>query len=246
MLPSSVRVTPPINPRAAAMTVAAGDDHVGAGIGGVRQQKVGGVAVAGQPAKDRVDPDSREAPRDALAAVDDRLRQHRRVGGDDLDMFGAREQRSGVADRPRRRLAAVPRGDNSVEARRFALDAGHDDDRTTALGKDRAGEVVEARRPAGLDLLDHDQVEAARESRRVHRLNGVRIVVVDRLRLDAGGAGLGGEAGQRRARFCVARFAIAAHRCVARFQRAVSISDRSRRGHSAVTRASTRLANEMA
>ena len=76
----------------------------------------------------------------------------------------------------------------------FALDAGHDDDRATALGEDRAGEVVEARRPAGLDLLDHDQIEAAREGRRVHRLDGVRIVVVERLGLDPGFARLGGEA----------------------------------------------------
>ena len=137
-------------------------------------------------------------------------------------MLGAREQRRGVADRPRRRLAAVPRGDDAVEARRIALDAGHDDDRAAALGEDRAGEVVEGRRPAGLDLLDHDEVEAAREGRRVHRLNGVRIVIVDRLGFDPGGAGLGDKARQRRARLRVARFAIAAHRRVARLERAVS------------------------
>ena len=150
-------------------------------------------------------------------------------------MLGAREQRRGVADRPRRRLAAVPRRDNAVEARRIALDAGHDDDRATAFGEDRAGEVVEARRPAGLDLLDHDQVEAARKSRRVDRLNGVRIVVVERLGLDPGGARLRGEARQRRARLRIARLAVAAHRRVARLQRAVGqqrqVAARPQRGH---------------
>ena len=144
MLPSSVRVTPPISAsRKPRMAVAAGDDHIGAEIGGVRQQQIGRVALARQAAEARLDPQPREAPRDALAAVDDRLRLHRRIGGDDLDMLGAREQRPGVADRPRRRLAAVPRGDDAVEARGFALDAGHDDDRATALGEESAGEVVE-------------------------------------------------------------------------------------------------------
>ena len=216
-------------------------------VGGVRQQQIGRVAVARQAAEARLDPEPREAPRDALAAVDDRLRQHRRIGGDDLDMLGAREQRRGVADRPRRRLAAVPRGDDAVEARRIALDAGHDDDRATALGEDRAGEVVEARRPAGLDLLDHDQIEAARESRRVHRLNGVRIVVVERLGLDPGGAAPGRRSSSSAARAFASRASrsprIAAWRASSEPS---ASSDRSRRGHSAVTRASTRLAKERA
>jgi len=203
------------------MAVAAGDDHVGAQIGGVGQQQIGGVAVARQSPEGRVDAESREAARNALAAVDDRLRQHRGVDGDDLDMFGEREQRRGVADRPRRGLAAVPRGDDAVEAGRRALDAGHDDHRATALGENGAGEVVEPGRPARLDLLDDHEIETAREGGSVHRLDGVRIVVIERLRLDAGGARLRGEAFERGARPGVAPFAIAAHRRMARLERTV-------------------------
>src|SRR6516225_3604734 len=80
---------------------------------------------------------------------------------DDLDAPGSAQKRYGIADRPRRRPAAVPAYHNVVQPERRLLNVGNDDDRPPGIEQRSFDNILHF--GLRLHLPDNGQIEAPRD-----------------------------------------------------------------------------------
>jgi len=117
----------------ARVAVAAHDDEIGVGIGGVREQRVGDVDVAVVHA---IDLHFKSVTREVLAHIGafDLILLAALVGDDDyLDTSSSLKERHGIGNRARCGSATIPAYHDAVELEGRFLNVRHDDDRPARI-----------------------------------------------------------------------------------------------------------------